>query len=105
MPRETRLERPLVESLERQVAAERVLAPPVGNLIGDGTGFQAPVEPAEPVRDQLLTAHLDLTEPGRDRELLKVGRHEGVDIDLPFKLVIGGRGCVTVLDGSRRLEP
>src|SRR5947209_9038602 len=48
----------LIDSLEQEVAVERVLSPQHRDLARVGARLQGAVEPAEPVRHQLLAADL-----------------------------------------------
>src|ERR1700761_5395313 len=52
--REQGLEQPLVDPLEEEVAMERVLAPQHRHILRGRGRLERPVEPAKPVRDQLL---------------------------------------------------
>src|SRR5947209_10934308 len=55
-----RLERELVETLQQEVAAERVLPPEHRHIVGMGGRLEATVEPTEQVRNELLTPHQDV---------------------------------------------
>src|SRR5215207_8351828 len=63
--REPALEQPAVDLLEREIALVGVLDPRHRDLLRVGAGLQGAVEPAEPVGQQLLSAHADRLEAGR----------------------------------------
>ena len=60
--REMRLEHLVVQSLQRQIAAEREAAPPRGHLVGLGARLEGPHGPAVDRREQLLATDPDLGE-------------------------------------------
>src|ERR1700741_1180242 len=85
--RQPRLEHPLVELLQQQVAVERVALPQQRPIVGIGARPRGRVEPAEPVRAQLLAADRDVREAGAVREGGEVVGHERVDVDERLEVV------------------
>src|SRR4051794_21013265 len=78
--REAALEQAAVDALEQQIAPVRVVDPGHGNVLGIGARFERAVEPAEPVRQQLLPADPHAFEACLGGMALEVLRYEGVDV-------------------------
>src|SRR5215213_2753589 len=73
--REAALEQAPVDALQQEVAPVGVVDPGHRDSLGVGAGLEGAVEPAEPVREQLLAAHPHLLEASRGGEPLEVGGH------------------------------
>src|SRR5215210_1245713 len=74
--RKAALEQAPVDALQQQVAPVGVVDPRHRDPLGVRAGLQRAVEPAEPVRQQLLAAHPDLLEARAGGVALEVGGHE-----------------------------
>src|SRR5690242_6750985 len=62
--RQQRLEHTLVDLLQEQIPVERVLSPRHRHVVGRRTRLERAIEPSEPIRNQLLAAHVDVAEAG-----------------------------------------
>src|SRR4051794_18034436 len=78
---QARLEHAPVHALQQQVSAVGVLDPRHRDVARLGRRLHGPIEPPEPVREQLLATHADVAEAGAVGAALEVGGHEGVDVD------------------------
>src|SRR6185312_1116304 len=87
--REPALEQPAVELLQDEVAAVGVLPPHPRDLFGVGGRLERAVGPAEPVREQLLAADLDLAQAGAAGGRAQFARREGVHVDDALERLVG----------------
>src|SRR5580704_1195966 len=78
--RQHRLEQSLVDALEQQVAAERVLPPQHRYVVGVRGRLERAVEPPKPVREELLAAHADVLEPGGAGEAHEIVGRKRVNV-------------------------
>src|SRR4051794_20663612 len=102
--REAALEQAAIDSLQEQGAPGRVVDPGHRDALRVRAGLQRSVEPAEPVRQQLLAAHAHAGEPRRARAAGEVLGDEGVDVDLGLEVMVvarRGRRAVEVRGGRR----